>query len=266
MSDSIGLVLERLKKWTKYPAYKLEQRIDVFLSFFLREILETVKFTGIEDHKVFPEFPIKISEHNARSNRVDFMCISNEKIVLVEMKTSQDSIDSYDEDNQSKQISAYKSNQFKKWGDLKKHLMDAANKSWQDVKYTELIKAIDDLKINDDLISRVVYIVPEKSELLNEFEQIELFSVINILEKIQGPKKEFAVLLADLLKAQIEFQKSLVSRNAINTKEKKYKCSKCGINITDLSRLLRHLKGMKINGGHELSDDDADEEVKKTLK
>jgi hypothetical protein len=68
-----------LEEWKKYPAYKLETRIDSFVGFVLPKVLEDLK--GIKATVIIPELPIRLGtvhpHHDDkpfadRSYKVDF--------------------------------------------------------------------------------------------------------------------------------------------------------------------------------------------------
>ena len=68
-----------LEEWKKYPAYKLETRIDSFVGFVLPKVLEDL--LGLKTRAIIPELPIRIGtvhpHHNdkpfaERSYKVDF--------------------------------------------------------------------------------------------------------------------------------------------------------------------------------------------------
>lgn len=68
-----------LEEWKKFPAYKLETRIDSFVGFVLPNVLEDLQ--GLKTRDIIPELPIRIGtvhpHHNdkpfaERSYKVDF--------------------------------------------------------------------------------------------------------------------------------------------------------------------------------------------------
>lgn len=100
---SIQCVFDRLEQWRHLPAYQLERRVDIFLSFCLPEVVKS-KFQLKQDEELFvvPEFPLHKGEvFNAVKNKnqsvkVDFAVFAkNEKrIFLLEFKTDNNSISS----------------------------------------------------------------------------------------------------------------------------------------------------------------------------
>ena len=98
---SLRSVLDRLEQWRHLPAYQLERRADIFLSFVLPEILKKkFKLNQVEDMKVIPEFPLHkrklfdATETGNASAKVDFAVFSRtcNRIFLVELKTDNNSI------------------------------------------------------------------------------------------------------------------------------------------------------------------------------
>ena len=98
---SLHTLLKRLEHWRHLPAYQLERRVDVLLSFILPEIVKT-KIHHDQDPilTVVPEFPLHMGEvfgHTTNKNRsikVDFAVFSQpeKRIILVELKTDNSSI------------------------------------------------------------------------------------------------------------------------------------------------------------------------------
>jgi len=78
----------------RFPSYQAERRIDIFINFYIKSILED--FIGKEIAFVAPEFPLKKEQGNQSTN-VDYLCVQteseNKKILFVELKTDSDSFD-----------------------------------------------------------------------------------------------------------------------------------------------------------------------------
>ena len=98
---SLRRVLERLEQWRHFPAYQMERRADIFLSFVLPEILKKkFELNRVDDMKVIPEFPLHkgklldATKNRNMSVKVDFAVFSrtNNRIFLVELKTDNNSI------------------------------------------------------------------------------------------------------------------------------------------------------------------------------
>ncbi len=98
---SIQSVFDRMEQWRHLPAYQLERRVDIFLSFCLPEVVKS-KFELKQDDELFvvPEFPLhKGAVFNAAKNKnqsvkVDFAVFAKKekRIFLVEFKTDNNSI------------------------------------------------------------------------------------------------------------------------------------------------------------------------------
>ena len=104
-SDSlINEVLKKLDEWRHFPSYKLEPRLDIFISICLPDIVrELIKKPNLidADLEVIPEFPLHketvLKSGGNRSNKVDFAvfrkCKARKQIFLIELKTDDNSID-----------------------------------------------------------------------------------------------------------------------------------------------------------------------------
>ena len=97
MSDSLSKrVLEKLDRWRHYPKFQLERHVDIFLAFWLPQVLEAHSGQPI-DRRLIPEFPIKKSLFaNAKGREtvnMDFLALSEDKATawLVELKTEMSS-------------------------------------------------------------------------------------------------------------------------------------------------------------------------------
>lgn len=80
-------LLELLSINKTYPKYQHERRIDLFVNFFLRDILDAASDMHIDF--VVPEFPLKKST-SRRSTNADYLAFSakNKTVFLVEFKTT----------------------------------------------------------------------------------------------------------------------------------------------------------------------------------
>ncbi len=87
----------------KFPSYQAERRIDIFINFFLEEIVQ-IEYSDSKIRFVAPEFPLKKSEigkngkEYSRSTKVDYLCIRTlpdnlSTILLIELKTDAPSYD-----------------------------------------------------------------------------------------------------------------------------------------------------------------------------
>ena len=80
-----------LDNWRQLPEYQLERRVDIYFAIYLKKILNRCLKEKIE--LVIPEFPIWENKDNYRPWYIDYMCLSNEKVYFVELKTDIKSID-----------------------------------------------------------------------------------------------------------------------------------------------------------------------------
>jgi len=93
-------LLNLLAENKKFPAYQAERRIDIFINFFLVDILKHEIGKRQKDFQVAfiaPEFPLK-KQGNNQSTNVDYLCVledklGNKKILFVELKTDSSSFD-----------------------------------------------------------------------------------------------------------------------------------------------------------------------------
>ncbi len=85
-------LLKLLSENRSFPKYQHERRIDLFLNFFLREILDAV--FGSPIIFVIPEFPLK-KESSAHSSNADYFAYSSKHNIayLCEFKTNPESFE-----------------------------------------------------------------------------------------------------------------------------------------------------------------------------
>jgi len=129
-------ILDLLFLNKQLPYYSAERRIDIFINFFIEDILSW--FYNKKIKYVTSEFPLKLDNNN-QSNEVDYLCkVESESIILfVELKTDKKSLN-YD------QLSFYQKNN--NWTDiinkLKTKLTSSNIKSEDRIKYYNLIKRL----------------------------------------------------------------------------------------------------------------------------
>lgn len=155
-------LLELLASNKKLPYYQAERRIDIFINFFLEDIMnhcmdsESIRF-------VVPEFPLKKYD-NARSTKVDYLCFDTKKNVLffVELKTD---VYSY----QSDQLDMYLHNN--DWSECLEGLLIIEGKNQKTKhrsKFEGLRSRLNEFKLSESSKQtpeiKVVYIVPSVSE------------------------------------------------------------------------------------------------------
>ncbi|MCK4351208.1 MAG: hypothetical protein KAX13_10125 [Candidatus Krumholzibacteria bacterium] len=80
-------LLELLGRNKRCPNYAAERRIDIFINYFLEDILTSYYKEKV--HFVAPEFPLKKDEPNNRTVKLDYLCVldKNKQPLFVELKT-----------------------------------------------------------------------------------------------------------------------------------------------------------------------------------
>jgi hypothetical protein len=192
MDESLKMVFKRFDDWVQFPGYSLERRIDIYISFFLKEILSDS--FEIDDEKIIPEFPIPTLKNNNLSSHIDFLCISKNAVVLVEFKTDPNSV--YDE----AQVKNYRKILSEKWEFLDLH----RKKVWEKTakKYREKYAFLDKRlgKVPSDSEINFVYLVPWKNPKLNDFVQIDFEEIIEKFDKVNDERAELANNLKRIFK------------------------------------------------------------------
>ena len=91
----IDAIFRNLNKWREFPCYQLERRLDIFLSIYLKDILEYALGVQLKNW-VIPEFPIrhKLTGTSGRQGenqswKVDYIAQSDDSntLFLIELKT-----------------------------------------------------------------------------------------------------------------------------------------------------------------------------------
>lgn len=142
MSDIFKELLELLFNNKKLPYYSAEKRIDIFLNFFLSDILKSYLKKNV--FYITSEFPIRINNKNKHSNELDYLCKTKDEIIFIELKTDRKSFD-------LDQLNFYKSNN--NWNKIIIGLIEKIKtaKSDDKVKYFTLFKRLYD----NSLISNI---------------------------------------------------------------------------------------------------------------
>lgn len=91
-------IFERLDEWKQFPNYQLERRLDIFISLFIKELLES-KLWPLQEI-IIPEFPIArktIGETDGpyKTVKVDYVLFPKDyknPIVFLELKTDDGSV------------------------------------------------------------------------------------------------------------------------------------------------------------------------------
>jgi hypothetical protein len=95
---SFETLLHRLDQWRSIPDYQLERRVDIFLSYYLKDVLSD-HLQLVMDEFVIPEFPVhqRLTKNppprGELSDKIDFVIPSVDRltVVFVELKTAMDS-------------------------------------------------------------------------------------------------------------------------------------------------------------------------------
>lgn len=88
MSSFVEGIFNLLVTNITYPYYQAERRIDIFINFFIEDIIQ--QKTPFNDAKyLVPEFPLKKSENSDHSAHIDYLMFSqtSSTILLIELKT-----------------------------------------------------------------------------------------------------------------------------------------------------------------------------------
>jgi hypothetical protein len=90
----IDKLFNNLDSWRHLPTYQLERRAEIFFSFYFEEILGVQK----NELTVIPEFPLPLAmvgedfgPDNQQTCKVDYMILTNGKVIFLEIKTDETS-------------------------------------------------------------------------------------------------------------------------------------------------------------------------------
>lgn len=165
-------IFQLLDKWSGFPAYKLEPRVDIFFSLYLKEVVER-KLGNVEIIGITPEFPIRLgslkdirgaieSTYN-RSFKADYLLKSREKSFLLELKTDSNSI-------KNDQIAYLESARSAGFHALLAGALELHKKTKSRAKYENLLKEVfgpdcqegsRDPSSHPDAIE-IIYVIPDK--------------------------------------------------------------------------------------------------------
>lgn len=149
MNDFLQTIFNLLNENKKLPYYQAERRIDIFINFFLEDI--------IRQHTIFTdaiyvaaEFPLKKAEKSDHAAHIDYLMYSkiHNRMLFVELKTDnrsfkEDQISFYDSDNQF--LSWYqKMNliKMKKFDHKKRELINVIEQKVGDITDKMLVEAV----------------------------------------------------------------------------------------------------------------------------
>lgn len=102
MPDNYFDIIKILEDNKRFPHYAAERRIDLFLAYFIKEIL--TKRYGEEVAFVAPEFPFLRNDKNLLSYKADLLCVFTDKKepLLIELKTDTKSFKENQQDHYKK--------------------------------------------------------------------------------------------------------------------------------------------------------------------
>ena len=166
-------LLKLLSANRKFPKYQHERRIDLFVNFFLPEILDAEYGTAIDF--VVPEFPLKNPASSLTTN-VDYFAYSSKDslIYLCEFKTN---AKSFDEQQLERYFQAQQDGWSRLFEDIEAVSSSTAPKHRE--KYAELRKTVQ--AIPPDVDITVVYIAPEATRSkLDAFVSRKGFSFLSL--------------------------------------------------------------------------------------
>ncbi len=206
--SKIEEVFENLQKWRNLPKYRLEERIDIFLSVYLKEIL-MANIKELQDKKheiieIIPQFPIK-KEINNQSDNTDYAVFvkdtEDEKIelYLIELKTDKGSIN-------DKQIQYYQKAQEKETIKILQEIVqDIKPNSNKKSKYDNMINLLEEKGISVEKLKgkpKIIYIIPDIDTNIerNSWEVIYFKDAIKALDKEEIIAIELKKLMADIIK------------------------------------------------------------------
>lgn len=206
--NKIEEIFENLRKWRSLPKYRFEERIDIFLSVYLEEILkaqiEEIRNGRHEIVEIIPQFPIK-KELNNQSDNTDYAVfvkdIKDKKIevYLIELKTDKGSIN-------DKQIKYYQKAQEKDtvkiMQEIKKEIKPNSNKR---EKYNNMLNLLEEKGISEETLKgkpKIIYIIPNVDVNIEK----NLWKVIYFKDIIKAinEKEPIAIGLKKLMKDIIE--------------------------------------------------------------
>ena len=146
-------LLKLLSDNKSFPKYQHERRVDLFINFFLPEILDAELGTPID--LVIPEFPLK-KESTAHTTNADYFAYSSKhnRVYLCEFKTTAGSFN-------EEQLERYFQAKDDGWSKVIKDINTVfdSTEPRHKAKYANLIEKVQDIPAVVDI--EVVYIAPE---------------------------------------------------------------------------------------------------------
>ena len=146
-------LLKLLSDNKSFPKCQHERRVDLFINFFLPEILDAEFGAPID--LVIPEFPLK-KESTAHTTNADYFAYSSKRnrVYLCEFKTA---VESFDQE----QLERYFQAKDDGWSKVIKDISTVfeSTEPRHKAKYAKLIEKVQDIPTEVDI--EVIYIAPE---------------------------------------------------------------------------------------------------------
>ena len=186
MGTQIEKVFEILNDWRQLPNYQLERRADIFFALYLPEIIKRKFGIEITYDNIIPEFPLRkgtlfLNESN-QSVKVDYAIITSSKVIFIELKTDNNSV------NQD-QIDYLEKAKEAKFTHLIEGVRLIEEKTKQKKKYKHLLEKLDGFDLSTEKEIGIVYILPQEDELLKK-KEIPMITFTEVIEAIKGNKDE----------------------------------------------------------------------------
>lgn len=182
----IDNLFDLLDKWRLLPAYQLERRADIFFAIYLPQILKE-ELENQQILKIIPEFPIRIGTIYPnipvnKSFKIDYMVITNRKVLLVELKTENTSRrmkqDEYLE--KAKEVNINK---------LIEGLIEIYKATSSKIKYNRLMKELEEIEwvkkqngkwknTSQDKKLEIIYIQPEYNNKIDKEKTVISFDKV----------------------------------------------------------------------------------------
>jgi hypothetical protein len=172
MSQALKDIFKMLIDNKAFPNYQAERRVDIFINFFAKRILDS--FLQETTTFVCPEFPLKLEKNN-RSTKLDYLYVTKTQPVFIELKTDTFSL------KESQAKSYLDCNWNKCVSDLS--VIEASTSKNYKQKYEHLISTIRGINFPDqNPVIRVIYFSPLKKVEKELFKDIHFKEIKKISE------------------------------------------------------------------------------------
>ncbi len=172
MSQTLKDIFKMLIDNKAFPNYQAERRVDIFINFFAKRILDS--FLQETTTFVCPEFPLKL-ENNNRSTKLDYLYATPTQPVFVELKTDTFSL----KENQARNY--LKCDWCKCVSDLSA-IETNTSKNYKQ-KYKHLISSVRGVNFqNQNPVIRVIYFSPLKHSEEEPFKNIQFKKIKKMSE------------------------------------------------------------------------------------